>query len=84
MDFILLSDHRQLNLWRACEFWPDDGQCMLRSCAVDECDKKEFEEVWCDERQHVEVENPLSLIDSKNDPSVRRPSLSLPLVLMLF
>jgi ERO1-like protein alpha len=27
----------KLNLWRKCEFFPDDGQCALRVCAVDEC-----------------------------------------------
>jgi hypothetical protein len=29
----------------------------------------EFEEVWCDEDNKVEVENPLSLIDSDTDPA---------------
>lgn len=43
----------KLNLWRTCEFWPNDGQCLSRNCAVDECDKKEFEENWCDEDNKI-------------------------------
>jgi hypothetical protein len=29
-------------LWRDCSFFPDDGQCASRSCAVDECGAEEF------------------------------------------
>jgi ERO1-like protein alpha len=31
-----------LNLWRECSFFPDDGQCSSRSCAIDECEEQEF------------------------------------------
>ena len=29
-------------MWRDCAFFPDDGQCASRSCAIDECDPAEF------------------------------------------
>lgn len=31
-----------MNLWRPCAFFPEDGTCALRTCAVDECEKSEF------------------------------------------
>ena len=27
----------RVNLNRGCPFWPEDGQCVLRSCHVEEC-----------------------------------------------
>lgn len=32
-------------MWRECFFFPDDGQCASRSCAVDECEEEEFKNV---------------------------------------
>lgn len=42
---ILTRPENQLNLWRDCAFFPDDGQCGSRSCAIDECDESEFVDV---------------------------------------
>lgn len=33
-------------LWRSCPFWPDDGMCALRDCAVCECDPREIPTCW--------------------------------------
>ena len=26
-----------MNLYRGCQFWPDDGRCVLRDCQVEDC-----------------------------------------------
>lgn len=31
-----------MNLWRPCTFFPEDGLCALKTCAVDECEEQEF------------------------------------------
>ncbi|KAL5109391.1 Ero1-like protein [Taenia crassiceps] len=27
----------RVNLYRKCQFWPDDGRCVLRDCQVEDC-----------------------------------------------
>ena len=39
----------KVNLWRECPFWDDGGMCMLRHCAVCECEPKEIPECWRNE-----------------------------------
>jgi ERO1-like protein alpha len=34
------------DLWRRCPFWPEDGTCSLRDCAVCECDPDEVPVCW--------------------------------------
>lgn len=42
----------KVNLWCDCSFWPDDSMCMLRDCAVCECEDHEVPQVWkIEERQ---------------------------------
>ena len=36
----------KVDLWRDCPFWPEDGQCHLRNCAVCECDPHEVPACW--------------------------------------
>ena len=41
----------KINLYTDCPLWPDDGQCMLETCAVEECDETEVgegREMLCD------------------------------------
>lgn len=35
----------KINLYTQCPLWPDDGQCMLETCAVEECDDGEVRRV---------------------------------------
>ena len=32
----------KVNLNRPCPFWPDDGQCVLKSCHVEKCTEVRF------------------------------------------
>lgn len=34
------------NLWCDCTFWPDDSMCILRDCAVCECEDNEVPQIW--------------------------------------
>ncbi|KAL0055639.1 hypothetical protein WJX82_002716 [Trebouxia sp. C0006] len=36
----------KVNLWCDCGFWPDDSMCMLRDCAVCECEDSEVPQLW--------------------------------------
>ena len=36
----------KVNLWCDCSFWPDDSMCVLRDCAVCECEDSEVPQVW--------------------------------------
>ena len=37
----------KVNLGNSCPFWTDDGQCMLRGCAVcGQCEPDEVESIW--------------------------------------
>ncbi|CDI98587.1 Endoplasmic reticulum oxidoreductin 1 [Echinococcus multilocularis] len=32
----------QVNLYQKCQFWPDDGRCVLRDCQVEDCSISEI------------------------------------------
>jgi ERO1-like protein alpha len=51
----------KLNLHRGCRFFPDDGQCFLRDCAVDECPPEEVQACFS------ESDNELGKINSDID-----------------
>ncbi|VDL17149.1 unnamed protein product [Hymenolepis diminuta] len=38
-DIVKLDYFRifKINLYRKCQFWPDDGRCVLRDCQVQDC-----------------------------------------------
>lgn len=36
----------KVNLWCDCSFWPDDSMCILRDCAVCECEDNEVPQLW--------------------------------------
>lgn len=36
---IFFFNDYQLNLWKECPFWPDDGLCMNRDCSVETIDE---------------------------------------------
>ena len=36
----------KVNLWCDCSFWPDDSMCILRDCAVCECEDNEVPQIW--------------------------------------
>lgn len=48
----------KVNLHRKCPFWPDDSQCAMRSCQVENCEEKNI---------------PKGLIESNEDHFMKTP-----------
>lgn len=65
----------KVNLWRACPFWDDDGVCLLRHCAVCECEPNKIPECWRDEGR-AEASDAVSY-DARSGPGFSSAAWSL-------
>eukprot|EP00029_Vermamoeba_vermiformis_P008681 TRINITY_DN4132_c0_g1_i1.p1 TRINITY_DN4132_c0_g1~~TRINITY_DN4132_c0_g1_i1.p1 ORF type:complete len:495 (+),score=70.30 TRINITY_DN4132_c0_g1_i1:117-1601(+) len=57
----------KLNLHRGCRFFPDDGQCFLRDCAVDECPPEEVQACFSEEDNELGKINRAHDVEHKVD-----------------
>jgi Endoplasmic Reticulum Oxidoreductin 1 (ERO1) len=39
----------KVDLSKDCPFWHEDGQCVERACALDECDPKDIPRQWLEQ-----------------------------------
>jgi ERO1-like protein beta len=59
----------QVDLWRSCPFWEDDGQCAIRQCSVCECDESEIPQCWKEEEDRSNIDRVAEAGIDEQDPS---------------